>query len=288
MDYTIPQIKELLLAAGFTFQRALGQNFLINPSVCPRMASLCGCEGIGVLEIGPGAGVLTMQLAKLAKKVVAIELDRKLAPVLAQTLADYPNAEVVWGDAMKLDLRALLCEKFAGMEVVVCANLPYYITSPILMRLLEERLPIRRITVMLQKEAAMRICEAPPSRDCGAISYAVRYYCVPKPLFDVSRGSFFPPPNVDSRVIALEVLPEPAVRVRDEKRYFETVGAAFSQRRKTLSNSLGSAFGKERVAEALQAAGVDAGLRAEQLTPAQFAAVADALTDSGKSGELFT
>ncbi|MBQ3140507.1 MAG: ribosomal RNA small subunit methyltransferase A [Clostridia bacterium] len=277
MEYTIPQIKQLLIDNGFSFQKALGQNFLINPSVCPRMAEQCGCDGIGALEIGPGAGVLTMQLAKRAKKVVAVELDKKLTPVLAQTLADFPNAEVVWGDAMKLDLAALIREKFAGMEVVVCANLPYYITSPLLMRLLEERLPIKRITVMLQKEAAQRICEAPPSRDCGAISYSIRYYSNPSPLFDVSRGSFYPPPNVDSRVITLEVLAEPSVTVSDEKLYFDAVSAAFAQRRKTLSNALSAVFGKERAAAALQQSGVEASLRAEQLTPQQFAAVANAL-----------
>ena len=159
----IGTIKALLARHGFSFSKSLGQNFLVNPTVCPRMAQLCGAdEETGVLEIGPGLGVLTTELCKKAKKVVAVELDRRLLPVLKETLAEYDNVKVINGDVLKLDLAGLLAEEFAGMKVAVCANLPYYITSPILMLLLESRLPVTSITVMVQKEAAERICAKPP------------------------------------------------------------------------------------------------------------------------------
>ena len=188
-------IKELLQRHGFSFSRALGQNFIINPGVCPKMAELGGAApGVGVLEIGPGFGVLTAELCRRAEKVVAIELDDRLPPILAETLAEFKNVTIVQGDAMVLDLPALIEEHFAGMPVVVCANLPYYITSPIIMRLLEGPLPIRSLTVMVQKEAAVRITAAPGTRECGAISAAVWYYSTPKLLFPVSRGSFLPAP----------------------------------------------------------------------------------------------
>ena len=190
-------IKELLQRHGFSFSRALGQNFIINPGVCPKMAELGGAApGVGVLEIGPGFGVLTAELCRRAEKVVAIELDDRLPPILAETLAEFKNVTIVQGDAMVLDLPALIAEHFAGMPVVVCANLPYYITSPIIMRLLEGPLPIRSLTVMVQKEAAVRITAAPGTRECGAISAAVWYYSTPKLLFPVSRGSFLPAPGI--------------------------------------------------------------------------------------------
>ena len=188
-------IKELLRRHGFSFSRALGQNFIINPAVCPRMAELGGAApGVGVLEIGPGFGVLTAELARRAEKVVAIELDDRLPPILAETLAEFDNVTIVPGDVLKLELPALLGEHFSGMPVVVCANLPYYITSPVIMRLLEQSLPISSLTVMVQKEAAERITAAPGTRQCGAISAAVWYYSTPRLLFPVSRGSFLPAP----------------------------------------------------------------------------------------------
>ena len=168
-------IRDLLSGFGFTFSKQMGQNFLINPSVCPRMAQLCGCENIGVLEIGPGIGVLTKELAKLAAQVVAVELDERLRPVLDVTLKDCQNVQIRFGDILKLDLKELF-DSFAGMDVVVCANLPYYITSPVIMRLLESRLPFRSITVMVQKEAAARLCAKPGTRACGAVTLAVQYY----------------------------------------------------------------------------------------------------------------
>lgn len=275
------QIKALLARHGFHFSKALGQNFLINPSVCPRMAALCGAEeAAGVLEIGPGIGVLTAELARRAKKVVALELDTRLLPVLAETLDRFSNVRVVQGDAMEADLAALIREEFGG-PVAVCANLPYYITSPLLMRLLESHLPVTAVTVMVQKEAAARICAAPGSRDTGAVSLAVRYYASPRVLFDVSAGSFLPRPQVDSCVIRLDLHQEPPVAVRNEALLFRVVRAAFAQRRKMLRSALPAGLGlpRERVAAALRKAGVDESLRGERLTLADFARVADALAE---------
>lgn len=227
-------IKELLQRHGFSFSRALGQNFIINPGVCPKMAELGGAApGVGVLEIGPGFGVLTAELCRRAEKVVAIELDDRLPPILAETLAEFKNVTIVQGDAMVLDLPALLEEHFAGMPVVVCANLPYYITSPIIMRLLEGPLPIRSLTVMVQKEAAVRITAAPGTRECGAISAAVWYYSTPKLLFPVSRGSFLPAPAVDSAVIRLDLPQELPEDLPPREDFFAVVRAGFGQRRKT-------------------------------------------------------
>lgn len=273
-------IRALLARHGFHFSKALGQNFLINPGVCPRMADESGAApGVGVLEIGPGIGVLTVELAKRAQRVAAVELDDRLLPVLAETLADCPNARVVHGDAMKLDLKQLIAEKFPGMPVVVCANLPYYITSPVIMRLLEERLPVQAITVMVQKEAADRICAQPGTRAAGALSLAVSYYSEPEILFRVSRGSFMPAPNVDSAVIRLRVRPAPA-QPADERQLFALIRAAFGQRRKTLLNSLCSAPGcdKALLNRALAQAEIAPTARAEELTLAQFVRLSDAVT----------
>ena len=273
-------VKALLARHGFTFSKSLGQNFLINPSVCPRMADACGAgPGVGVLEIGPGIGVLTVELAQRAEKVVSIELDKRLLPVLAETLAPYGNARVINGDVLKVDLQTLLREEFPGMEVVVCANLPYYITSPVIMRLLEERLPIAALTVMVQKEAAQRLCAQPGTRACGAVSVAVQYYAEPGVLFQVSRGSFLPPPNVDSAVIRLDVRAQPPIAVPEERRFFSMVKAAFGQRRKTILNavSAGLSLPKERIAAACEEAGVAPGARAEQLNMEQLAARCRAL-----------
>ena len=209
------QIKEVLSRHGFHFSKALGQNFLINGSVCPRMAAECGageCEG--VIEVGPGIGVLTWELSQVAQKVAAIELDQRLFPVLEETLAGCGNVKIVPGDVMKLDLHQLIREEFGGGPVCVCANLPYYITSPVILRLLEEELPLTAITVMVQKEAAQRLCAPPGSRECGAVSVAVHYRSVPQVLFPVGRGSFMPPPKVDSAVIRLDLRKEPPVKVR--------------------------------------------------------------------------
>ena len=279
-------IKDLLARHGFSFSKSLGQNFIVNPSVCPRISQLGGAApGVGVIEIGAGIGVLTAQLAQDGEKVVCIEIDSRLLPILDETLAPYSNVTIVNQDVLKVVLHQLIRDQFPGMEVVVCANLPYYITSPILMKLLEDRLPIRSITVMVQKEAARRICARPGSREAGAISAAIRYYSEPQVLFHVSRGSFLPAPQVDSTVIRLDILSQPAVAVREERLYFEGVRAAFSQRRKTVHNALAAYFGrpKDWAAQVLAQAGIPPLARAEQLTVEQFAALADALAGAGLS-----
>lgn len=275
----ISYIKDVLSRHGFSFSKKLGQNFLINPSVCPRMAEACGADKqSGVLEIGPGIGVLTKELAKVANKVVAIELDDRLPPVLAETLADYDNVKIVSGDVMKLDLPTLLKEEFGNMPIHVCANLPYYITSPILMLLLESRLPIEDITVMVQKEAAIRLCAAPGTRECGAVSLAVQFYAEPTRLFGVSRGSFMPAPNVDSEVIRLTVHKDSPLAVKNEKQLFTVIRAAFGQRRKTLLNALQTAgYSKSAIAAACETANIPTTARAEQLTLEQFAELANNL-----------
>ena len=281
-------IKEVLGRHGFRFSKALGQNFLIDPRVCPRMAAESGAaECAGAIEVGPGLGVLTYELAQVAKKVVAIELDQRLFPVLGETLADCPNVELVQGDVLKLDLHALIQEKFGGQEVCVCANLPYYITSPVIMGLLEGGLSLKSITVMVQKEAAERICAQPGQRACGAVSVSVHYHSRPQVLFGVSRGSFLPPPNVDSAVIRLDLRREPPVQVADEGWFFRVSRAAFAQRRKTAANSISASLSlpKAQVEAALGAAGIPANARAEQLSLEQFAALANALPPLAKPGE---
>ena len=276
----IGTIKDILSRHGFTFSKSLGQNFLINPSVCPRMAELSGAgKGVGVIEIGPGIGVLTNELCKLADKVVAIELDKRLLPVLEETLGEYDNLRVINADVLETDLHKLIEEEFSGMEVVVCANLPYYITSPVIMKLLEDKLPISAITVMVQKEAAQRICAEVGSRQCGAVTVSVNYYAKPEMLFSVSAGSFMPAPKVDSAVIRLNVLDKPPVNVNDEKKFFSVVKASFSQRRKVISNSLSSGLSldKSKTAEILEKSGVPLNARAEKLSLQNFADIANNL-----------
>ena len=266
--------RDVLSRHGFSFSKGLGQNFLINPTVCPRMAEMGNAKpGWGIIEIGAGVGVLTAELARRADKVVCIEIDSRLLPVLDETLAEFDNIKIVNEDVLKVDLHKLIEQEFAGMPVAVCANLPYYITSPIIMNLLEAHLPIASLTVMVQKEAAARLCAEPGSREVGAVSIAVRYYSDPKILFQVSRGSFLPAPDVDSTVIRLDVRDRPPVEVGSEEQFFKVVRAAFSQRRKTLPNTLSAGLGipKAQAIEMLEKAGIPTNLRAEQLTLDQFA-----------------
>lgn len=275
-------IRNLCARYDFSLSKGFGQNFIVNPGVCPRIVQAAGIgPGWGALEIGPGIGVLTEQLARQADKVVSVEVDARLQPLLAETMAAYPNFKLVLGDVLKVDLAALLRQEFPGMPVAVCANLPYYITSPILMRLLEERLPIQSITVMVQKEAAQRLCAAPGTRQAGAISYAVAYYAAPKLLFTVQPGSFYPAPKVTSAVIRLDLHAEPPVQPArgDERGLFRLIRAAFSQRRKTAANAVAAGLGlpKAQVLAALQTAGLDARLRPEQLTLADYCALQAAL-----------
>lgn len=273
-------IRQLMQRHGVYISKKLGQNFIVNPGVCPRMAELGGAgPGVGALEIGPGVGVLTAELAARCDKVVAVELDERLPPLLAESLAEFDNVKIVRGDVLKLDLRALIRQELAGLEAVVCANLPYYITSPIVMKLLEDRLPVKSITVMVQKEAAQRICAPMPSRQAGAITAAIHYYAEPRILFEVSPGSFLPPPDVQSAVIRLELRGAPPIAVREEALLFRVIKAAFAQRRKTLLNCLCAGFPipKAEMSALLASAGIAGSARAEQLLLADFGRVADAL-----------
>ena len=276
----ITTIKSVMSRHKVHLSKSLGQNFLVNPEVCPQMAAECGVgKGIGVLEVGPGIGVLTAELAARAEKVVSVELDRHLLPVLSETLAGFSNIKIVYGDILKIDIRQLIADEFDGMEVVVCANLPYYITSPVIMRFLEERLPVSAVTVMVQKEAATRLCALPGTRACGAVSAAVHYYSEPQILFGVDRTSFLPQPKVDSAVIRLDVRKEPCIQINSEKNFFALVKAAFGQRRKTVLNavSAGLPFTREEVALALDHTEIPQNSRAEQLSMEQLAAFSNEL-----------
>lgn len=273
-------IEKLLSEAGFTFKKSLGQNFLTDPSVCPAMAEAAADADTGVIEIGPGIGVLTVELAEIAKKVIAVELDERLRPILAKTLEDYPNASVIFSDVLKLDLKKLIEDEFSHCKrVTICANLPYYITSPIIMSLLESRLPVESITVMVQKEAAERLTADIPGRAVGAVTLAAAFYAERELLFGVPRGSFTPSPNVDSAVIQFAVRQTPAAEVRDEKTLFRLIRGAFEHRRKTLVNSVSAAgvVSKQALTEALEKLGIPLTVRAEQLSLEQFAALADEL-----------
>ena len=273
-------IKALMEKHGLRFSKSLGQNYIINPAICPKIAQMGGAgPEVGVLEIGAGVGVLTAELAKICRKAVCVEIDKGLLPLLEETLAEFSNVSIVNADVLKLDLHALLREHFADMPVIVCANLPYYITSPILMKLLEEKLPVRSITVMIQKETAQRLCAPLPSRQAGAITAAVQYYTQPQLLFTVSPGSFLPPPEVESAVIRLDVREKPPVQVQSEEMLFKVIKGSFSQRLKTIHNSLSAFFAMDKgnMAALLEAAGVSPAARAEQLSLADFAAIANTM-----------
>lgn len=276
----IGYVRDILERHGFSFSKALGQNFLVNPTVCPRIAEMGNAApGWGVLEIGTGVGTLTKELAKRADKVCAVELDTRLFPILDETLAGFDNIKVFHGDAMKYDLAGLIRDEFAGLRVAVCANLPYYITSPLIMRLLEEKLPIETITVMVQKEAAQRLCAPIGSRESGAVSVAVAYYGTAEKLFDVSRGSFMPAPNVDSAVIQIKLHKERPWIITDESLFFRIVKGGFSQRRKQLGGILPGVLGlpKDVTAKAFADARLSPTVRIEALTMEQLAALTDAL-----------
>lgn len=265
----VNEIRELLKKNGFNFSKALGQNFLIDPEVCPRMAEAAiPSESYGVLEIGPGIGVLTVELAKRAQKVVSIELDERLFPILDQTLAGFDNIEIVHGDALKLDLNALIAEKFGDMPVVVCANLPYYITSPVITKILSDRLPIESMTVMVQKEAAERLCAEVGTREAGAVTVAIAYYAEAEQLFFVPKESFLPSPKVNSEVIKLTLRSEPLAELENEQAFFNMVKQGFTQRRKTILNSLSAGLGisKDELRGILDRIGLSPTLRIEKLT----------------------
>lgn len=272
----IGNVKDILGRHGFSFSKGLGQNFIINPDICPRIAENGNAgKGFGVLEIGTGIGVLTAELAKRADKVAAVEIDTRLLPILEETLAEFGNVKIFNEDVMKCDLHKIIREEFKGLKAAVCANLPYYITSPVIMLLLESRLPVESITVMVQKEAAQRLCAKVGSREAGAITVGVNYYGTVKTLFNVSRGSFMPAPNVDSAVIRIDVNKDYRLPQEEEKFFFSVVKCGFSQRRKTAANALSSqlGIGKKSVYEALSAAGLSENARIEQLDMQQLIAL---------------
>ena len=273
-------IKDLLERHGFHFSKAKGQNFLTQAWVPQRIAEGAGVEtDCGVLEIGPGMGPLTQQLCLRAGKVVAVEVDQKLKPVLAETMAPHDNLEIIFGDVLKQDVPALVKEKFGDLRPKACANLPYYITSDILATLLEANC-FETVTVMVQKEVAQRICAKPGSDAYGAFTVFCQYHAEPEILFDVPAGCFIPQPKVTSAVLHLKVRTEPVCSVKDEKLFFKVVRASFAQRRKTLVNGLSGAFGnlnKTQLTEILTGCGFAANVRGETLSIPEFARLADAI-----------
>ena len=277
-DYTT--IRDLLARHGFHFSKSMGQNFLIDPQVPVEIAAASGADkSCGVLEIGPGIGPLTVELARRAGKVVSVELDRSLLPVLAETMAPYPNAEVVSGDVLKLDLAALAAEKLPGLTPMVCANLPYNITTAVLTKLIETPC-FGTFTVLIQKEVAQRLAAPQGSWDGGAFSLFLQYHLEPELLFEVPREKFLPAPKVTSAVLRCVRRPRPAVEVENEKFFFQVVRGAFLLRRKTLANSLTSALpglSKETVQTAIAQCGLPADIRGERLTLADFASLSAAL-----------
>jgi 16S rRNA (adenine1518-N6/adenine1519-N6)-dimethyltransferase len=274
----IQVMKPLLAEHGFHFSKAKGQNFLIAPWVPQSIAKDAGVdETAGVLEIGPGIGPLTQQLCLRAKKVCAVELDKRLEPILQQTVGEFHNLEIIWDDVLNQNIPALVAEKFPGLRPMACANLPYYITSPILTALLEADC-FESVTVMVQKEVAQRIAAKPGTEDYSAFTVFCQYYAEPKLLFDVPAHCFMPQPKVTSAVISLRVRKERNWDIADEKVFFRLVRASFAMRRKKLSNGLASGFpelGKSGAAEVIEAAGFDANVRGETLSISDFAKIAN-------------
>ncbi|WP_238357850.1 16S rRNA (adenine(1518)-N(6)/adenine(1519)-N(6))-dimethyltransferase RsmA [Cohnella zeiphila] len=278
--------KDIIRKHGFTFKKSLGQNFLVDQNILDKIVEAADLgPSRGALEIGPGIGALTERLAREAGRVAALEIDPRLLPILRDVLADYNNVNIVHADVLKTDLHRLWQEQFSGCErVSVVANLPYYVTTPIIMKLLEERLPLDAIVVMVQKEVAERMAASPGGKEYGTLSIAVQYYCEPELVCSVPSGAFIPAPNVDSAVIRLKRRPEPAVRVSDEASFFRVVHASFAQRRKTLSNNLAALAGKDRKAELaglLESCGIKPERRGETLSLEEYARLTEALVGAG-------
>ncbi len=274
------RLKEVVNRYGFTFSKSLGQNFLIDQNIVQNI--IRGAEVTSedfVLEVGPGIGTLTEALAEVAKQVVAVEIDKTLIPVLAETLGPYENTHIIHGDILKIDIKAIIEEQFGGHKPKVIANLPYYITTPIIMKFLEERMPVTDLVVMIQKEVAERIYASPSTKAYGALSIAVQYYADPQMLMIVPKTVFFPAPNVDSAVLRLKILKEPRFPVKDERLFFRVVRAAFSQRRKTLLNTLSSGLSMDKAAvtEILLSVNIDPIRRGETLSIEEFAKLSDAV-----------
>lgn len=272
-------IKEILAKHGFNFSKSLGQNFLIDERALGEIVSGAAPEGANVLEIGPGFGTLTQRLCESAEKVVCVEIDSAAIPILEENLSEFDNLKIIHADIMKTDIEALSREEFGGKRIKVCANLPYYITSPVIMSLLNPSLPIDDITVMIQKEVAQRIGAKAGTKDYGVLTLTVGYYATCRIVAVVKPSSFMPPPKVDSAVIQLTMRTEPPVSVKDEKLYFKVIKAAFSLRRKTLLNALSSGLGmpKEEVSRALAMADIDEKRRGETLTDEEFARITNCL-----------
>ncbi len=283
MKLTNPStLKNVIEAYGFSFSKSLGQNFLIDENVLHSIIDSSGVnKDFGALEIGPGAGTLTRALAGNVKKVVAVEIDKKLLPVLGYTLNDCKNAKVINRDILEVDLAALIKEEFEDMPVSVVANLPYYITTPIVMKFLEENIPVKSLTIMVQKEVADRMAAAPGSKDYGALSAAVQFYTKPTIICKAEPHCFMPQPKVASVVIHLEVLDKPSVEVNDRDFFFKIIKSAFGQRRKTLVNALSHSpyikLDKDSVVSALEKIGLDLNIRGEKLSLQQFAELTNEL-----------
>lgn len=273
---------EVIKKYEFCFQKKFGQNFLIDGHVLDKIIAGAGVtKDDMVLEIGPGIGTMTQYLAEAAGKVVAVEIDRNLLPILQETLADYDNVKVIHADVLSLDLEKLVQEENGGRPIKVVANLPYYITTPIIMALFEQHVPLANVTVMVQKEVAARMKSGPGSKDYGALSLAVQYYAEPYIVANVPCNCFMPRPNVDSAVIRLTRYEEPPVQVKDEKMLFKIIRASFNQRRKTLQNGLNNSselnFTKDQIVAAIAEAGFSPSVRGEALTLEQFAKLTDIL-----------
>ncbi len=278
----IRTVREILSAFSTTTKKSFGQNFLINKSIPEDIADNCCDDSDSVIiEIGPGIGCLTAELARRYKKVIAFEIDETLIPVLKYTLGEFRNVEVINQDIMEVDLAAVIAEKAAGEKVSVCANLPYYITTPILMRLLESRIPFDSITVMVQAEVASRLASAPGTADYGAITASLNYYGTPKKLFTVSAGNFMPAPKVNSAVVRIDLYKEKPVVPKSEEVFFKVIKAAFGQRRNTLANALQTGFPtipKEEIIRIITECGFDERIRGEKLSTADFCTLADRLS----------
>ncbi len=278
------ELKSIIEKHGFSFSKSLGQNFLIDQSILDKIVQGSGIDkNWGVLEIGPGAGTLTRELATAASRVVAVEIDKSLIPLLEDTLSDFDNASVINRDVMKVDLKKLIAEQFGDMPVAVVANLPYYITTPIIMNFLENEIPVKSLTVMVQKEVADRMAASPGGKDYGALSAAVQFYTDPKIICRALPHSFMPQPKVESVVIRLSVLDKPRVETKNRKFMFDVIKSAFSQRRKTLLNALSKSpyinVDKQKVADAMEKSGLDPNIRGERLTLEQFANLADNINE---------
>ncbi|MCM3218038.1 16S rRNA (adenine(1518)-N(6)/adenine(1519)-N(6))-dimethyltransferase RsmA [Niallia taxi] len=279
--------KAILEKYGFSFKKSLGQNFLIDTNILRNIVDHAELsESSGAIEVGPGIGALTEQLAKRAKKVVAYEIDQRLLPILSETLEPYPNAKVIHSDVLKANVKEMIEQEFAGIDdIMLVANLPYYVTTPIIMKILEENLPLRGIVVMLQKEVADRISAKPSTKEYGSLSIAIQYYTVPEVVMIVPKTVFVPQPNVDSAVIRLTIRQKPLVEVKSEEFFFRVTRASFAQRRKTILNNLTSQLDngkekKEAILSALQTAGIEPSRRGESLSIEEFAALSDALYES--------